>query len=433
MEAKAGDKVKVTATDETVEGILMPKEEKGFIVIKLDNGYNIGIDNKKIKKINVIEKYKKSEKRKEKIKFDKKKPTISILHTGGTIASKVDYKTGGVVSRFEPEELIEMFPELKEITNIRSRLIRNMWSQDMRFCHYNLIAKEIKKEIENKADGVIITQGTDTIHYTSAALAFILEDLPKPVLIVGAQRSSDRGSSDAFLNLINAAYFIANSDFGEVGVCMHENMEDDYCLILPATKSRKFHTSRRDAFKPVNTKPWARVSHLKKDIQYIKKDYEKKSIKKLKLKLFNEKIKVGIIKQHTNMFAEQFLFYKDYDGLVIEATGLGCLPISENDELTKESGRIQEAIKTLIKKGVVVVEAPQTIFGTLNLNVYEDQRRAQKIGVLGNPNDMTPAATFIKLAWLLSNYPKEKVKELIVKNLRGEINQRLLEEEFFEE
>jgi glutamyl-tRNA(Gln) amidotransferase subunit D len=429
-----GDLIKVITKKETLEGVLIPSpdlSQKQTLILKLKNGYNIGISKKNIKKIQIIKKYKKSKDRKKKvIKKNKKLPTISILHTGGTIASKVDYHTGGVVSKFTPEELISMFPELKEIANIKSRLMKNMWSQDMRFCHYNLIAKEIKKEIENGSEGVIVTQGTDTLHYTSAALSFILEDLAKPVLIVGSQRSSDRGSSDAYLNLINAAYFIANSNFAEVSVCMHENMDDNYCHILQGTKCRKLHSSRRDAFQPVNSKAFARVNYIKKDIQFIRKDYNLKSNKKLKLKLFNEKIKVGIIKQHTNMYAEQFLFYKNYDGLVIETTGLGCLPISKIDESNEESGCIQDAIKKIINNGVIVVNAPQTIFGRINMNVYEDQRRAQQIGVLGNMNDMTPATTFIKLAWLLSNYQKEKVKELITKNLRGEISERLTPKEF---
>ncbi|MBN2423214.1 Glu-tRNA(Gln) amidotransferase subunit GatD [Candidatus Woesearchaeota archaeon] len=436
MNAKPGDSVRVITKKETTEGILIPApdlNENDSIIIKLNNGYNIGVSKKKITKIEIINKHKPQNQKKKNIPVNKNLPTISILHTGGTIASKVDYHTGGVVSRFTPEELLGMFPELKDIVNIRSRLMKNMWSQDMRFSHYNLIAKEIKKEIENGSEGVIVSQGTDTLHYTSAALSFILEDLSKPVLIVGSQRSSDRGSSDAYLNLINAAYFIATSDFAEVGVCMHENMDDNYCHILQGTKCRKLHTSRRDAFQPVNSKAFARINYQKKDIQYIRKKYAKKSDNKLKLKLIDEKIKVAILKQHTNMYAEQFLFYKNYDGLVIEATGLACLPISKIDDSTQESENIKKAIESVIKKGVIVVNAPQTIFGRINMNVYEDQRNAQKIGVLGNLNDMTPETTFIKLAWLLSNYPKEKVKELLLTNLRGELSERIEPSDFIKE
>ncbi len=428
-----GDKVKVVTKDQTVEGILMPSFDEEAVLVKLDSGYNFGFKKKDVTKITLMEKAKEKNIAAAKSLLPVKDLlTISILHTGGTIASKVDYQTGGVGAYFKPEELVALFPELKQIANVKSRLIKNMWSQDMRFSHYNLIAKEIKKELEAGAEGVIVTQGTDTLHYTAAALAFILEGLTKPVMIVGAQRSSDRGSSDAFLNVVNAAYFITHSDFGEVGICMHGSSSDDTCVILPATKTMKLHTSRRDAFKAVNTAPWANVDYAKQKVEFVCSTYRKKSkLKNLTLRLFKEDIKVGIIKQHTNMYAEQFLFYKNYDGVIIESTGLGCLPITKMDDSTQESENICKAITALIQKGVIVVEAPQTIFGRLNLNVYEDQRRAQQIGVLGNGNDMTPATTFIKLAWLLSNYPREEVMKLLGMNLRGEINKQLAYEPDF--
>ena len=240
--ANPGDKVKVTTKDEIVEGILMPNEETDSIVIKLDNGYNIGIEKERVKSIEVIEKYRAKETKKEQVKIDSSKPTISILHTGGTIASKVDYKTGGVISRFEPEELINMFPELKAIANIKSRLIAKMFSEDIRFSHYKLMIKAIQEEIKSGANGIILTHGTDTLAYTSAALAFAIENPPIPIILVGAQRSSDRGSSDAAVNLLCAAEFITKTDFKGVAICMHSSMEDKTCAILPAKKTRKLHT-----------------------------------------------------------------------------------------------------------------------------------------------------------------------------------------------
>jgi glutamyl-tRNA(Gln) amidotransferase subunit D len=300
-----------------------------------------------------------------------------------------------------------------------------MQSEMMRFAHYNIMAKEIEKEIKKGVDGIIITHGTDTMHYTSAALRFILEDLSVPVILVGSQRSSDRGSTDAAVNLISACYFIANSDFADVAICMHENMSDDSCLILPALKTRKMHTSRRDAFRPINAKPIARINFSEKNISFMKKNYDKKSDKKLKLKLFNEKIKVGIVKTHTNMFAEEFLAYKNFDGLVVEGTGLGHLPNEEIDEHTKENKKIFDSLKKMIKEGLIVVMSSQTIYGRIQMNVYTPMRELQGIGVLGHLSDMTPETAFIKLAWLLSNCKKDEVKQLISKNLKGEISERI--------
>ena len=433
MKANPGDKVKIVTKKEIIEGILMPSLElkgKDTYVLKLKNGYNVGINKKDVKKMTVLKKYKPRKEKEEKISYRKSLPTISILHTGGTIASKVDYQTGGVISRFTPKEILAQFPELKSMANIRSRLMRNMWSEDMRFSHYNLMAKDIKKEIDKGVKGIIITHGTDTLHYSGAALSFILENLTVPVLFVGAQRSSDRGSTDAGMNLICAVKFITNTDFCDVALCMHGSISDDYCYILPATKSRKMHTSRRDAFQAVNDKPWAKVYYNNDKIEFMKKGNKKKGKKKLSLKLMNPKLKIGILKSHPNMFAKEIEFYKGFDGLVLEGTGLGQMPISEIDADTKEHVKIFNAIKKLVDTGTVVVMSPQTIYGKLQMNVYSPARELQEIGVLGNYSDMTPATTFIKLAWLLSNYPKDKVKKLISENLRGEFNKRLTPDMF---
>ena len=429
-----GDKIKVKTKDEEITGIVMPSSEdkKDFLIIKLDSGYNIGIEKKKIIETKVIEKIQKTmPDKKQKLYHNPELKTITILHTGGTIASKVDYKTGGVISRFTPEEILEMFPELAKIANIKSRLISNMWSDDMRFAHYNIIAKEIEKEIHEGTDGIIITHGTDTLHYTSAALSFMLENLHVPIILVGAQRSSDRGSSDAGVNLICAARFIEKTDFAGVAICMHENAEDKDCVILPGLKTRKMHSSRRDAFKAINSSAIAKINYDFGDVEFLQKDYAKaEKHKKTKVLPIKEDIKVGLLKIHTSMHAQEFLAYNGFEGLIIEGTGLGHMPITQIDEVTKEHGKIFSTIKELVHSGTIVTVAPQTIYGRINLNVYAPGRELQNIGVLGNMLDMHPETAFIKLAWLLSNYPKEEVKELYGKNLKGEITERTEAEEF---
>lgn len=420
--AKTGDRVKVFYKKEILEGILMPEEEEGFVFVKLDSGYNIGLKKSFIKKTEVLKTKKAAKTQTKKVTAKKGLPTISILHTGGTIASKVDYETGAVSAKFTEEEILGLFPELKKIANVKSHLVRNMESENIRFAHYNVMAKAIEKEVKKGVDGIIVTQGTDTLHYTSAALAFALEAIGIPVIVVGSQRSSDRGSTDAAVNLIAAANFIANSDFAGVAICMHENTSDDICHILPACKARKMHTSRRDAFRPINATAIARVNVEKKKISFIG-DYETKDKKKsLRLKLFNEKLKIGLVKAHVNMFASEIESFKGFDGLVLEVTGLGHMPIVKVDEFTAENEKIYKAIKALAKN-IPIVAAPQTLYGRLNLNVYSPGRKLIEAGVLGNHSDMTPETSFIKLAWLLSNHKKD-VKKLFGENLRGEISER---------
>ncbi|MBI4017161.1 MAG: Glu-tRNA(Gln) amidotransferase subunit GatD [Candidatus Aenigmarchaeota archaeon] len=422
--AVSGDRVKLQTESDFFEGILMP-EEKQFVVLKLDTGYNISVSKDKIKQVQLLKKHSPVKVEIPKASQDSSKPKITILHTGGTIASKVDYETGGVIAKFSPEELLGMFPELKDIAQISSRLVSNMFSEDMRFAHYNILARECEKELNAGVHGIIITHGTDTLHYSSAALAFALGELPVPVILVGAQRSSDRGSSDAGANIIAAAAFIAKSDFAEVGVCMHAGIDDEWCVILPAAKCRKMHSSRRDAFAAINTLPWARVHLKERKIEWMRTDYRKRTARKSSIRLFKEGLKIALIKTHTNMYAEQFLFYKGWDGLLVEGFGIaGNVPINEIDKPTAEHKKIADAIKSLTSKGTIMAAATQTIAGRINMNVYSTGRMMQELGIIGHLTDMTAETGFIKLAWLLSNFPKNKIKELYEQNIVGEISER---------
>jgi glutamyl-tRNA(Gln) amidotransferase subunit D len=428
--AEPGDRIKIFTKDEEHEGILMPSlEESGqdTLILKLKNGYNIGIEKSKIKKTEVLEKHKDTKAKHAKVEKNDGLPTISILHTGGTIASKIDYRTGAVYSSFEPDELLNMFPELSKIANLRSNLIAKMWSDDLRFGHFELIAKAVKKEIEAGCDGIIIGMGTDNLAVASAAMSFILEELPIPVMFVGAQRSSDRGSSDAAMNLICAAQFITTTDFSGVAICMHESMDDENCVILPGCKTHKLHSSRRDAFKPVNQDIIARVNFNIKKIDFITKDYTKKDKdRKLIIKPKMEE-KVGLLKVHVNMFPEQFEFYKGYKGLVIEGTGLGHTPGQVPNEICEIHKKIYPAIKKVIDSGCVVVMTTQTIYGRVHMHVYDKGTDLTALGVISG-EDMLANTALVKLAWLLGNHKAEEVKGLISKNLRGEINERLTSE-----
>lgn len=429
------DKVEIKTKEKTLQGLLMPGTNNSVVILKLSSGYNIGIERKKILEIKTLQlggkksKQTATEKPQKEIYAQDNLPTISLLHTGGTISSKINYETGGVSAKFTPEDIIAMFPALEDIANIRSRLISNMFSEDMRFQHYNLIAKEIQQEIAAGVHGIIITHGTDTLAYTAAALRFIFEKLPIPVLLVGSQRSSDRGSTDAALNLMCAAHVIAKSDFADIGICMHTSSSDETCDILPATKTRKMHTSRRDTFKAINSSPYARVDK-QGTITYLNKTYHTKGTHtKIMPKLFNEHLKIGMLKIHPHMYAQEYEPYINFDGLIVEGTGLGHAPINVIDDATKEHKKMLDMIKKLAAK-MPVVMAPQPLYGRINMNVYSTGRTLKELGVLGDYSDLLPETAFIKLAWLLSNYPKEEAKKLIGENLRGEITKRSLQHDF---
>ncbi len=421
-----GDKVKIIA-DKEYSGIFFESYDPKIILLKLESGYNIGIEKSKIKSIKILEKAKqKPEINKKKTKENPNLKKIIILHTGGTIASKVDYQSGGVVAKFSAEDLIGMIPEIADIANIETELIANMMSEDMMFSDYQKIINSIKKH-EHKCDGIIIGHGTDTLAYTAAALSFALEGINIPIILVGSQRSSDRGSTDANFNLISAAKFIAKSDFIGVGICMHNSSNDNICAILPATKTRKMHTSRRDAFKAINDSPIALVNPQNSEITFMKKYEHKQGHGNARFKdKFNEE--VGILKTHPNMKNSLFEFYsKNYKAIIIETTGLGHMPTNLGKNLKN-----YEIIKKFIKNGGIVAITSQCIYGRVNSNVYTNLRRLSEIGCIFC-GDMLSETAFIKLSWLLGNYKKEEVKVLLTKNLRGELNERTLFSEDFVE
>ena len=421
---KKGDSVEVKTSTQTLHGIYMPSTNKSIFSLKLKSGYNIGIKTTKIKS---IKKQKASTTKKPSTKTtpqDSNLPHITILHTGGTIASQVDYNTGATYSSFTPSDLLEMFPELKKIARIDSALVRNMWSDDLRFDHFTLLGKKIQSLLKTKTNGIIISMGTDNLAVCAAALAFIVQHSPIPIILVGAQRSSDRPSSDAALNLVAASYFISESDFAGVGICMHNSTNDDVCAILPPTKTKKLHTSRRDAFQAIGTKPYALVDVANKKIIITNKKYPKQDDQSKVSIAPNLESKVGFFKISVHMFTKQFDLFKGFKGLVIEGTGLGHMPGDKIDEYTTTHPKFLKSIKQLTDKGTVVVMTSNCLYGNTRLTVYAKGRALLASGVIQGA-DMLPETAFVKLAWLLANKKKNEVKELIQENLVGEINKRV--------
>lgn len=400
-----------------INGTIIPSNDE-TLMVKLASGYNAGFDTTEIKGLKKLGEAKSVGKAKAvQVKNNPELPTIAILHTGGTIASRVNYSTGGVIASFDLEDLITMFPELNTIANIKSVFVANIMSEDMRTADYQKISNAAAEQIKKGVKGIIIGHGTDMLGYSAAALAFELENCPLPVLIVGAQRSSDRGSSDAAMNLISAATFITKTKFKGVATCMHNSANDDACAIISGTKVRKMHTSRRDAFKAINDTPIALVDYRTKEIKWLKEkaQYEHTPGAFKLLNKFEEK--VGVLKMHPLVSEKELEFYKKekYKGLVIEATGLGHTPIRENDSFVKK-------IKELVDAGIIVAITSQCLNGRVNPNVYTNLRKVAATGAI-YCEDMLCETALVKLSWLLGNYSAKEAKEMLAKNLRGEITQ----------
>jgi glutamyl-tRNA(Gln) amidotransferase subunit D len=421
MEVKVGDKVKISTVKEVIEGILLESPQAEIYLIKLKSGYNIGIKKEDVVNIEKVkEKLVKKETKIKEIKIDKNKPNIDLIITGGTISSRLDSETGAVSWLTKPEDLLKFYPELGEIVNIRKIKIPFMKaSENMDYLDWKEIAKNCEESLnDSDCKGLIVTHGTDFLHYTSAALFFFLRDLNKPVVLTYAQRSSDRASSDASLNLQCAAY-AAVSDIAEVMIVGHGSINDDFCYALLGSKVRKLHSSRRDAFKPVNIKPIARIFPSGK-IEKIVGGRQRDNNRKVKLDdKFNDKI--ALVKFYPGMDAEIFDFLSRYEGVVLELAGLGHIA---SEEARKN---LLPILKKLIDNGTIVCAVPQTIYGRLDPLVYSPGRKLMKTGVIFC-EDVLAETCYVKLGWVLGhNEWKNKVKEKMLENISGEINKRLEE------
>lgn len=391
-----GERVRVSLSDgRTFEGLVLPGDG---LVLKLDDGYNIGIDPGSVEEQEVLEQPSEAGVGDVAVpRKDDSLPLVRILHTGGTIASKVDYETGGVSNLIAPAELLALYPELQDVAHVEADFVANMSSDDMRFAHYNQLIDSVQQALEQDSGlkGVIITHGTDTLHYTAAALHYALRGVSVPVVLVGSQRSSDRGSSDAASNLQAAVrYCVSEERQPGVFVCMHEHSSDTDIAIIPGVHARKMHTSRRDAFRAVNSRPAARVS-----AEGVERVSDVPVASEFSPVRFDEDLRIGMLYAHPQMFADEVSSYEGFDGLVVLGTGLGHLPVTASDEATAEHDAIREALFSL---DCPVVMASQCIHGRVNLQVYSPARKLQDAGVLGHGLALTPEALFAKLAFLLS-------------------------------
>jgi len=421
-EITVGDRIKVTKPEIEHIGMLLEKPDysnENTLIIKLDSGYNIGVDVKDAK----IEKIESGQKPSIKLdtvdkEFDEKKDNLSILSTGGTVASVIDYKTGAVHPAFSADDLLRATPELVDYANISGRAIFNILSENMSPEYWIKTAQSIYDEINDGADGVIIAHGTDTMHYTASMLSFMI-DTPVPIVLTGAQRSSDRPSSDAFTNLM-ASVIAAKSDVAEVTICMHSSEDDPACDLHRGNRARKMHTSRRDTFTSINMNPLATINEKKLSINDNQVPYTKRGENELSL---NDNLgqNVALIKMYPGISPEVIDYYvdKDYDGLVIEGTGLGHC----SDEVISSISRATD-------EKIPVVMTSQCLFGRTNMNVYSSGRHLLAENVIG-VEDMLPETAYTKLLWATGQSSDvNEIYDIMRTNLKGEMNTTLSQKYF---
>ncbi|GGN93251.1 MULTISPECIES: Glu-tRNA(Gln) amidotransferase subunit GatD [Haloarcula] len=408
----AGDRVRVDSADQSYEGVLLPSSTPDHVVVKLDGGYNVGIDRDEAS-VEVLEsdvydvESAQDEDSHSEIEFDEELPTVSLISTGGTIASTVDYRTGAVTAQFDAEDVLRAVPDLAGMANYRGRVVANILSENMTTDVWQDLARAVKAEIEAGADGVVVMHGTDTMQFTASALAFML-DTPVPVVFTGSQRSADRPSSDNVMNAV-CAVEAAKSDCAEVLVCMHADESDDRCALHRGTRVRKNHTSRRDAFETVGAKPLGDVDYDTDGDNAVtfRREYTERGEADLALHdaLATD---VELLKFTPGMDTELLeTAAEGAEGLVLEGTGLGHVNT--------------EWISVLDDLDIPVVMTSQCLEGRVCDRVYDTGRDLLAAGVIEG-EDMLPGTAKVKLMWALEN--ADDAADAMSEPLAGEIQQR---------
>jgi glutamyl-tRNA(Gln) amidotransferase subunit D len=421
--AQVGDQLRLelerAGGKEVVEGLLMPRyhsgREENYIVVKLRTGYNVGVRIDPSTTVTVLGKGEAPHFTRPPAPSQKSGlPKVSIISTGGTIASKVDYRTGAVTPALDSEDLYSVVPELADLADIDAKILMGLFSENIGPRQWTKIAESVAEEIRAGADGVVVAHGTDTLGYTAAALSFALRGAPVPVVLVGSQRSSDRPSSDAATNLIAATAVAGQAPFAEVVVAMHGWVSDEKVVVHRGTKVRKCHTSRRDAFKSVNFEPVAQYDLPSRSLQlngeYAPRrkgsgwEVHSKFDPNVALIKFHPGISVGMVDWATAT---------GYKGIIFEGSGLGHV-----------GDALFPAIERAVKNGILVAMCSQCIWGEVHMNVYSTGRDLLRIGVLPL-GDMLAETALVKMMWAFGQEADlEKIRKLMITNIAGEISDR---------
>jgi glutamyl-tRNA(Gln) amidotransferase subunit D len=375
-------------------------------VIKLDSGYNIGVNPVSC---TFFGHPAESLPKKSEVPQKNDLPALSIISTGGTIASRIDYRTGSVTSQFDAGDILVAIPELAKVAHYRTIPLASILSENMTPAIWQELARAVYKEIKNGITGVIITHGTDTMAYSAAAISFMI-DTPAPIVFVGSQRSADRPSSDNAMNAVCAAS-AATSDLGEVAVVMHATTNDDTCAIHRGTRVRKMHSSRRDAFRSIGIEPLGSVAYPSREVM-LKSYAVRRGTQTLAL---HDKLEehCGLVQFYPGMSPDLLKAYEGYKGLVLAGTGLGHV-----------STTLIPSLQKLIKRGTVVVMTSQCLQGRVCDRVYDTGRDLLSAGVIEG-GDMLPEVALVKMMWVLGNERNpEKAAALMQADLKGECNRR---------
>ena len=398
------------------EGLALPAAGPKLVTLKLTNGYNVSYPESYVESVEILDEVKISEEKPPTpIEQDENLPLVHLIHTGGTIASKVDYATGAVTARFEPDELLQSVPELRSVARLRVVKLGNMFSDDIRPRHWNRMLKATEEAFAEGAVGVVITHGTDTLHLSAAAMGYGWAGNggrpPGRIALTGSQRSPDRGSSDAAENIVAAVHWAAHgpepTGYRDASVVvMHSESSDGRCAVLPGIACRKYHSSRRDAFKSINQGPlaWINNDGTGPSIEMAEHEPADARVEAISPMMFDEDTRIAqfIADPHLDSNLVMLAIKDDFDAIVLHGTGLGHLPISDPQNDSPENTKLRLMLEDHCANDGVVVVVAQTIHGPMNMNVYAKGREQQEMGIIGHGSLCPPGSALVKLHHLLS-------------------------------
>jgi glutamyl-tRNA(Gln) amidotransferase subunit D len=335
---------------------------------------------------------------------------VALLTTGGTIASRVDYETGGVRPVKGEAEILAFYPELQRTGGVRIVPVFDRLSEEFRPEDWAELGTHVVDAFAAGAQGVVVAHGTDTLGFTAAALSFLLVNLPGPVVLVGAQRSPDRPSSDGPSNLDAAVQVARDPRIGEVVALMHAGPSDTQFAVHRGNWVRKMHSSRRDGFESRNGPPIGSFEDGKLTLQIAVRP-PAAGPARCDLPIDT---RAGLLWFYPGLAPERAgAFVDGLRGAILAGTGLGHVS-------SAHFGWIRAAAA----RGVVLAMTTQCLGGRADPYVYATGRDLLNAGVV-YLGDLLPETAYAKLVWALGHgSTPDEVKSLLTTPRAGEFLDR---------
>ncbi len=304
---------------------------------------------------------------------------ILMIGTGGTIASGMTVE--GLSPELTPAQLLHYVPAIASLCRVDCLNLFSLDSTNITPGHWLLVAKALQENYD-RYDGFVISHGTDTMAYTAAALSYLVQDSPKPIVLTGAQKPISYDSTDSKTNLMDAFACACSEELS--GVCIAFNGR-----VILGTRARKTCSKSYAAFSSINY-PDLAILHDHRLLCYIRPHSQERP-------LFYDKLHehIGLVKMvpGTDFELLEFMLERK-DALIIECFGVGGLPSYQDDKLF-------DVVRHYTEQGKFIVMTTQVQNEGSDLSVYNVGNRLKSNQNVLEGFDMTTESAYAKLMWIL--------------------------------